>query len=194
MSPVLGRPPRAPRSHPVKRGAQAPGWGKAPRRQEKPTGAPRATGPDEARRTTRGHEARQRGTLQATTKPQGQVPGSDGRRVPQTRGARTTRNERQHQDRCQATPVTVPTDVCAPGSEPSPYRLRNSRRPDGRACARRVPSTCRLRMAAVWMDGRAPLQRRPAHATHSTTHRASTPLNGSQLAHDTAQHTGRAHR
>ena len=34
-------------------------------------------------------------------------------------------------------PAAVRMDVCAPGSEPSPCRLQNSRRPDGRVCARR---------------------------------------------------------
>ena len=34
-------------------------------------------------------------------------------------------------------PAAVRMDVCTPGSEPSPCRLRNSRRPDGRVCARR---------------------------------------------------------
>ena len=156
MSPVLGRPPRAPRSHPVKPGAQAPRVGKGTTASGKPTGAPRATRPDEARRTTRGHEARQRGTPPATTKANGQVPSSDGRRVTQNRRARTTRNEPRHEDRCQATPAAVWTDLCAPGREPSPCRLRNSRRPDGRVSARRVPSPCRLRTAAVRMDECAP--------------------------------------
>ena len=32
-------------------------------------------------------------------------------------------------------PAAVRTDVCAPGSEPSPCRLRNSRRPEGCVCA-----------------------------------------------------------
>ena len=32
--------------------------------------------------------------------------------------------------------AAVRTDVCAPGSEPSPCRLRNSHRPEGRVCAR----------------------------------------------------------
>ena len=54
MSPVLGRPPRAPRSHPVKLGAQAPGVGNGTTASGKPTGAPRATGPDEARHTKAG--------------------------------------------------------------------------------------------------------------------------------------------
>ena len=51
----------------------------------------------------RGHEARQRGTPPATTKAHGQVPSSDGRRVPQSLRARTTRNEPRHTNRCQAT-------------------------------------------------------------------------------------------
>ena len=53
-SPVLGRPPRAPRSHPVKPGATAPGVWEGTGATGKPTGAPRATGPDEARRTNAG--------------------------------------------------------------------------------------------------------------------------------------------
>ena len=32
--------------------------------------------------------------------------------------------------------AAVRMDVCAPGSEPSPCRLRTSRRPDGLLCAR----------------------------------------------------------
>ena len=58
MRPVLGRPPRAPCSHPVKPGAQAPGVGKGTTASGKPTGALRATGPDKARPTMQGHEAR----------------------------------------------------------------------------------------------------------------------------------------
>ena len=54
MSLVLGRPPRAPRSHPVKPGATAPGVGEGTTATGKPTGAPRATGPDEDRRTNAG--------------------------------------------------------------------------------------------------------------------------------------------
>ena len=51
MSPVLRRPPRAPRSHPVMPGAHPPGVKNGTTASGKPTGAPRATGPDEARRT-----------------------------------------------------------------------------------------------------------------------------------------------
>ena len=172
MSPVLGWPPRAPRSHPVKPGAQAPGVGKGTGASGKPTGAPRSTGPDEARRTTQGHEARQGGRPPATTKAHGQVPGNNGRQVPQTQKARTTRNEPRHRNRCQATPAAVQMDECAPGGYPAPTGYEkplsrwtsarpegtqglpatDSRRPDGRVRARRVPSPCRLRTAAVWMD------------------------------------------
>ena len=134
MSPVLGWPPRAPRSRPVKPGAQATGVGKGTTASGKPTGAPRATGPDEARRTTRGHEARQRGTPPATTKAHGQVPSHNGSRVPQTRRARTTRTYTAQEQ--------VPSDT--------------SRRPDGPVRARRVPSPYRLRTAAVRMDECAP--------------------------------------
>ena len=120
--------PRAPRSRPVNQGAKALGVGKRTTASGKPTGAPRATGPDETRRTTRGHEARQRGTPPATTKAHGHVPSNNGYRVPQTRTARTTRNEPGHENRCQATSAAARMDVCAPGSEPGPCRLRNSRR------------------------------------------------------------------
>ena len=54
MSPVLSRPPRAQRSHPVMPGATAPGVGEGTMATGKPTGAPRATGPDEERRTNAG--------------------------------------------------------------------------------------------------------------------------------------------
>ena len=104
MRPVLGWPPRAPRSPLVKPGAQAPGVGKGPTASGKPTRARRATRPDEARRTTRGHQARQRGTPPATSKAQGQVPSNNGHRVPRTQAASTTRNEQRHRNRCQATP------------------------------------------------------------------------------------------
>ena len=175
MSQDLGRPPRAPCSHTVKPGAQAPGVGKGPTASGKPTGAPRATRPDKARRTTRGHGARRRGTPPATTKAHGQVPSNSRRRVPQTWRARTTRNQQRHKDRCQATPAAVQTDVCAPGSERSPYGLQNSRRTDGLVRAQRVPNPCRLETAAVQGDGCAP-RSAPPH-TQST-----------------AQHTERAHR
>ena len=100
--------------------SKAPGKGKGTTASGKSTGAPRAPGPDEARRTTRGHEARRRGTPPATTKAHGQVPGNNGRRVPQTRRAHTTRNERRHRNRCQATPAAVRMDECASRGYPAP--------------------------------------------------------------------------
>ena len=166
MSPVLGQPPRAPRSRPVKPGTQAPGLGKGTTASGKPTGAPRATGLDE----------RQRGTPPATTKAQGEVPSHNGRRLPQTRRRRTTRTEPQHRNRCQATPAAVRMDECAPGGYPAPTGYEqppsgwtsarpegahplpatNSRRPDGRVRARRVRSLYWLRTAAVRINECAP--------------------------------------
>ena len=194
--PVLSRPPRAPRSHPVKPGVEAPGMGKDTRASGKPTGARRATGPDETQRTTRGHEARQRGTPPARIKAHGQVPSSNGRRVPQTRRARTTRYEPRHENRCQATPAAVRTDVCAPGSEPSPWQLRNSRLPDGRVRAWRVPSPCRLRTDAVRMDECAPGSEPSPCGLRIPAVRmdeCATPSNAPRTQ-PTAQHTEQAHR
>ena len=173
MSLVLGQRPRAPRRRPAKPGAQVPGVGKGTTASRTPTGAPRATGPNEARRTTWGHEASQEGTPPATTKAHGQVPRYNGCRVPLTRRARTTRNEPRHRNRCQATPAAVQMEECAPGGYAAstgyeqplsgwtsarpegaqPLPVMNSCRPDGRVRARRVPSPYRLRTAAVRMDG-----------------------------------------
>ena len=54
MSPVLGPPPRAPRGCPVKPGARTSGVREGTTATGKPTGARRATRPDEARRTRAG--------------------------------------------------------------------------------------------------------------------------------------------
>ena len=106
MSLVLGRPPRAPRSHPVNPGAQAPGFGKGTTASAKPTAAPRATGPDEARRTTRGHKARQRVKLrdrcQATTATGCRKP---GQRAQHAANHGTETGARQHQNRTPQTPA-----------------------------------------------------------------------------------------
>ena len=222
MSPVLGRPPRAPRSHPVKPGAQAPGVRKGTTASGKRTGVPRATRPDEARRTTRGHEARQRGTPPATTKAHGQVPGKNGRHVPQTRRARTTRNEPRHRNRCQAAPAAVRMDECAPGGYPAPTGYEqppsgwtsarpegtqplpatNSRRPDIRVSApqRRPAQQHPMRNPKHSIQSEHTGKQEPSgpgHCTHNTTHRAGTRANRSQGAEDTAcatQATGRAQR
>ena len=140
----LGRRPGALRSRPVDSGAKAPAVGKGTTACREPTGAPGASGLDGARRTTRGLKAH------------GQVPSDNGRWVPQTRIARTTRNEPWHANMCKATPAAVRIDVCAPSREPSLCRLRNSRRPDGPVCALRVHSPSRLQKAALWMEVCAP--------------------------------------
>ena len=147
-----GPPQRAPRSQPIKPGAQALGLGEG----TTVSGAPRATGPDEGRRNNAGprgmperHAAsHNQGTRTAASR--------NGHGVPQTQRVRTTRNEPRQEDRSQATPAAVQTDVCAPSSKPSPCRLRNSRHPDGRVCAQRVPSPCRLLTAAIRTDECAP--------------------------------------
>ena len=104
MSPVLGRPPRAPRSCPVNSGARALGVGEGTTATGKPTAAPRAT--DRTRRgaQTQGQEARQRGTLPAATTKQDQVPSNNGHQVPLTRTAPITPTQPRHGRRCQATP------------------------------------------------------------------------------------------
>ena len=174
MSPVLGRPPRAARSYPVKPGAQACGLGKGRTASGKPTRAPRATGPHEARRTTRGHEAPQRGTPPATTKAYRQVPSRNGRRVPQTRRAHTTCNQPRQENRCQATPAGVLTDVCAPGSKPSPCRLRNSAVQMDECAPIGYPAPAGYEQPlSGWTSVRpaaTPHTRNTAHATDSTTH------------------------
>ena len=103
MSPVLGQPSRALRSRQVNPWAKAAWLEEGTTATGKPTGAPRATGPVEARRTRQGQKARQRGTPPATTKAHGQVLSNNVHRVPQTKETRTTRNEPRHGRRCQAT-------------------------------------------------------------------------------------------
>ena len=101
-SPVLGRPPRAPRSCRGNPGLKAPGRGWH-HRDGQPTRALTATGLEEARRNTRGHEACRRGTPPSTAKAHGRVQSNNGHRVPQTREVRKERNEPRHGRRCQAT-------------------------------------------------------------------------------------------
>ena len=80
MSPVLGQTPRAPRSRQVKPGATAHGVGERTTATGKPTRKPRATGPDEARRTNAGP----RGTpeRQAAGHNHGTGPGAKQQRLP----------------------------------------------------------------------------------------------------------------
>ena len=146
MSPVLWRPPRAPRSHPIKSRAQAPGVGKGTTASGKPTGARRVTGPDEAgapRGATRhAREACRRPQPSDTNRCQATT--ATGCRKPGKGAQHTTNNG------------TAPRHVCVPRCGPSPCRLRKSCRPDGRVRARRVPSPCRLRSATIRMDECAP--------------------------------------
>ena len=108
MSPVLGRPPRASRSRPVTPEATALGVEEGTTATGKTTGAPRATGPDEARRTTAGS----RGTPKrlATGHSHGTRTGAKQR---QTRGAanpRSAHNIRRTAawGRCQAKRAPTP--------------------------------------------------------------------------------------
>ena len=136
ISLVLGRPPPAPRSRPVKPGAQAPGLEKGTTVLGKPTGARRATGPDEARRTTRGHKARQTGTPPATTRAHKQVPSNNGRRSPPPRRARTTHDEPRHGRRSPGS--RAPTPASRTNSQ---WKACPGRTPEGRAVGRgRAPN------------------------------------------------------
>ena len=137
-----------------------------------------------------------------------------GKRAQNAPNHGTGTGAKQHQ------PPSGWTSARSEGTQPLP--ATNSRRPDGRVRARRVPNPYRLRSAAVRMDECAPggypaptgyeqppsgwTSERPAatphtrntaHATHSTSHRGSTPVNKSQAAQDTVratQPTERAHR
>ena len=105
-------------------------WGKA--QSGKPTRAPRATGPDEARRTTRGHGARQRGTLPATstgTRTRTGVTQERPLAAARPDSAHNTQRNKAHQQVPGKT-AAVRMDVCGPGSEPGPCRLMSGRRPD----------------------------------------------------------------
>ena len=57
------------------------------------------------------------------------------RQTPTPDDERAAKNKSKPRSPHSAT-AAVRMDVCAPGSEPGPCRLRTSRRPDGRVCAR----------------------------------------------------------
>ena len=206
MSPVLGRPPRAPRSHPVKPGAQDPGVGKGttasesrPEHHAGPQGKPERHTADHNQGTRTGAKQQwppgaanleSAHNTQRTTARE-QVPSNTSRR-PDGR-VRTPQ-------RAQSLPATEQTPSRWRSARPEgtgPLPPTKSRGPDGQVRTRQqtqpLPATNSRRQ-----DGRvcAP-QRRPAQATHSTTHGASTPVNRGQEAQDTAhrtQHTERLHR
>ena len=191
-------------------------WGKAPRRREsRPEHRER---PDRTRRgaprgaTRHGKEAHRRpqprhtDRCQATTaagccKPGERAQhatnhGRTGAKQHQPPSGRTSARPAANQAPARYGTAAVRMDVCAP--EGYPARAGYKRAPSRRTCARLegtqpLPATNSYRP-----DGRvsAP-QRRPAHATPSTTHRAGTPVNRSQVAQDTAhasQHTERTNR
>ena len=149
-----------------KSGVTAPGLGKGTTATGRPTEAPRATGPDEARRTTQGHKARQRGTPPATAKVQGQLPSNNGHRVPQTREARPTHDELGHRSRCQGKPgpYTGPPQPQPVGSGPRPHAPRTG----GRAWESARPRTPHTQARGA--PSRAP-SRRP-HSAQSRLARA----------------------
>ena len=119
MSPVLGRPPRAPRSRPINPGAPALGVGGGITVTGKPTGAPRATGPDEARRTNTGP----RGTPErhAAGHNHGTGPGAKQQRPP---GA--TNPDSAHHTHTTTAREAVPSNT-QPGDERPPRRTPAAR-------------------------------------------------------------------
>ena len=132
--------------------------GASPRGGERHHGVGKADRSTQSDRTGRGaaHHAGPRGTPErhAAGHDQGTRTGAKQQWPPGAANPESAHNTQRTTARGQVPSNTsaVWTDVCAPGSEPSRCRLRNSPRPDGRVCARRVPSPCRLRTAAVWMD------------------------------------------
>ena len=167
-----------PDSHPASAcPAQPPSkaGGPSPRRGERHHGVGKADRSTESDRTGRSaaHHAGPRGMPERPAAGQNQGTRTGAKpQQPQTQRARTTRTEPRHRNRCQATPVAVRMDECAPGGYPAPTGYQqppsgwtsarpegtqslpatNSRCPDGRVRARRVPSPYRLRTAAVRMD------------------------------------------
>ena len=168
MSPVLGRPQCAPRSRPVNSGAKAPGVA------ERHQGVGKADQSTESTRAGRGqaHRAGPRGTPErhaaGHNQAHGQLPSNNSRRVLQYRNARRTRNEPHHQNRCKATPAAVQMDVCAPSSDPTPCRLLNSRRQDGRMRTRQhtQPLWATKQPPSRWMCA-CPEHSQPLRATKS---------------------------
>ena len=191
-----------PAQPPSKAGGASPWGGK------RHHGVGKADRSTESDRTGRGaaHHAGPRGTPErhtpATTKAHGQVPSNNGRRVPQTRRARTTRNEPRHEKRCQATPAAVRMDECTPGGYPAPAGYEQP--PSGwTECAPRsdAPHTQhRTRNPQHNTLSEHTGEQEPSgpgHRRRKATHRAGTPVNRSQVVQDTAhtkQHTEWAHR
>ena len=154
MSPFLGRPPRAPRSHPVIPGAQASGVRKSTTASGKPTLS------TESVRSGRG-AAHHAGPLwRAAGHNQSTRTGAKQQQPPGPASPESAHNTQQTTAREQV-PTNTSRHLNRRGRAlrvPSPCRLRNSRRPDGQVSAP---------------------QRHPAHATHNATHGAGPPVNRS---------------
>ena len=195
MSPVLSRPPCAPRSHPVKPGAQAPEMGKGTTASGKPTGAPRATGPDEGprgepERHAAGHNQGTRTGAKQQRPPgaanpesahntqrttaQEQVPSNTSRRPDRRVGAR---------QRTQPLPATEQPPSGWRGARPEGTQPLPATKqpPSGWTSARPEGSQPLLATNSRRPDGRVSAPQR--HPAHATPHRQPT-----------AQHTERAHR
>ena len=131
-SPVLGRPPRAPRSHPVKPGATALGVGEGTTATGKPSRAPRATGPDEERRTNAGprgtphtHAAGHNRGTRTGAKPQ-QPPGAaNPGSAHNTR--RTAAEDNVPRTAGPPRPHIAPTTVGTVGSGPRPHAQKDEK-------------------------------------------------------------------
>ena len=182
ITPVCGPPPRAPRSRPVKPGAQPLGLGKGTTVSGKPIGAPRATGPDEARRTNTGP----RGTPErhAAGHSQGTQTGAKQQRLPGAANPESAHNRQRTTAREQVpsntscppdgrvrarqqtqplpateTPPSGWTSARPEGTQPLP--ATNSRCPHGQVRAWRLASPCRLQNSRR-PDGRVRAQRVPS--------------------------------
>ena len=143
-----------PAQPPSKAGGASP-WG-----GERHHGIGKADQSTESDRTGRGaaHHAGPRRTPErhAAGHSQGERTVAKQQDPPDAANLESAHNTQRTTARGQVTAAAVRTDVCAPGSEASPCRPRNSRRLDGHVCARSVPCPCGLRTAAVQIDECAP--------------------------------------
>ena len=208
MSPVLGRPPRARRSHPKKPGAQALGVGKGT------TASGRQTGAQEQPHQTRCGALRgaTRHAREACCRPQPrhtdrfQATMAAGCRKPREQAQHATnrgtrRGAKQHQPpsgwtcaRAAASPApagyetaAIRMDECAPGGYPAPagYETATVRMDECAPCSDAPHTqhhTRNLRHNTPSEHTGEQEPSGPGHRTPNTAHRASTPVNKSQGA------------
>ena len=133
MSRLLGRPSRAPRSRPVKPRATAPGAGEGTTATGKLTGAPRATGPDEARRTNAGP----RGTPErhAAGDNHGTGPGAKQQRPPGAANPDSARHTRTTTAREAVQSNTEQSEGRVPGRPPAAQGARGTEEAERRRLA-----------------------------------------------------------